>query len=42
MGKTTENLGDTLANATTETDYDLLSWQTSQTPVVVHTKAREV
>ncbi len=42
MGKTTENLGDTLAAPTTQMIYDILRWQTSQLPAVVHTLAREV
>jgi RHS repeat-associated protein len=42
MGKTTENLGDTITKPTTQMIYDLLRWQTSQQPVVVHTLAREV
>ena len=42
MGKTTENLGDTLAAPTTQMIYDVLRWQISQLPVVVHTLAREV
>jgi len=42
MGKTNENLGDTLAAPTTQMVYDLLRWQNVGTPVVVHTLAREV
>ncbi len=42
MGKTSENLGDTLAAPTTQIIYDVLRWQTSQKPVVVHTLARKV
>jgi RHS repeat-associated protein len=42
MGKTSENLGDTIDKPTTQMIYDVLRWQTSQLPVVVHTLAREV
>ena len=42
MGKTSENLGDTLAAPTTQMIYDLLRWQNAGTPVVVHTLARQV
>lgn len=41
MGKTTEDLGDTLDKPTTEMAYDLTRWQTEKKPVLVHTKARE-
>jgi RHS repeat-associated protein len=41
MGKTTENLGDTLDNPTTEFQYQILRWQTDKKPVFVHTIARE-
>jgi RHS repeat-associated protein len=42
MGKETENLGDPITNPTTQVIYDLLSFQTSGSPVVVHTRARKV
>lgn len=42
MGKTTELLGDTLENPTTQFEYDLLRWQEQRKPTFVHTIAREL
>ncbi|MBL8740954.1 MAG: toxin, partial [Myxococcales bacterium] len=41
-GKTTESLGDTLANPTMKWEYDLTRWDTAQKPNFVHTFARKV
>jgi RHS repeat-associated protein len=41
MGKSGENLGDTLDNPTTAFEYQLLRWQTSKEPAFVHARARE-
>ncbi|WP_437635618.1 SpvB/TcaC N-terminal domain-containing protein [Sorangium sp. So ce854] len=42
MGKADANEGDTLDNPTSRIEYDILRWQTQQTPAFVHTFAREV
>jgi RHS repeat-associated protein len=41
MGPVGAGEGDTLADPTTRIEYDLLAWETSQTPASVHTYARE-
>jgi RHS repeat-associated protein len=41
MGKPGARDGDTIGDPTTRIEYDLLAWQNRQTPVFVHTFARE-
>jgi RHS repeat-associated protein len=41
MGRAGVGEGDTLADPTTKVEYDLLAWQTSESPVYIHTYQRE-
>lgn len=41
MGKLANSDGDTLADPTTELEYNLFAWKDSGKPTVVHTTARE-